>query len=148
MTPAPRSPRRESHALVMRLAGEWFGEIVNLWSVIGYGQQRKANSLWPHALKIPSFLKKVHKVLVGVFAMFASFSAIGHPSSGIVVNEQNEIFFVHTTRGVAKLDRDRKLSYVQQAKGGHWLCLDRQGALLRPNRNVSCESRPMEFVQQ
>jgi DNA-binding beta-propeller fold protein YncE len=61
----------------------------------------------------------------------AAFTAIAHPSSGIVVNEQGEVFFVHSTRGVAKLDREGELTYVHQSTGGHWLCLDRQGSFSR-----------------
>ena len=58
-------------------------------------------------------------------------TAVSHPSSGIVVNEQGEIFFVHSGRGLAKLDREGKLTYVHQSRGGHWLCLDPQGSFSR-----------------
>lgn len=66
-----------------------------------------------------------------VCLLFAATTAISHPSSGIVVNEQGEVFFVHSTRGVAKLDREGKLTYVHQSTGGHWLCLDPQGSFSR-----------------
>jgi sugar lactone lactonase YvrE len=54
-------------------------------------------------------------------------TVVAHPSSGIVVNEQGDVFFVHSTRGVAKVDREGRLTYVHQSTGGHWLCLDRDG---------------------
>src|SRR6185436_6146438 len=57
--------------------------------------------------------------------------AIAHPSSGIVVNERGEVFFVHSGRGLAKLDQTGKLTYVHQCTGGHWLCLDLNGSFSR-----------------
>jgi hypothetical protein len=48
-----------------------------------------------------------------------------------VVNEQGDVFFVHSGRGLAKLDREGKLTYVHQSTGGHWLCLDQQGSFSR-----------------
>src|SRR5687768_7687247 len=57
--------------------------------------------------------------------------AFAHPSSGIVVNEQGEVFFVHSARGVAKLSAHGKLTYVHPSTGGHWLCLDPQGSFSR-----------------
>src|SRR5688500_7273164 len=58
-------------------------------------------------------------------------TALAHPSSGIVVNDQGEVFFVHSTVGLAKLDPDGKLTYVHKSTGGHWLCLDRVGSFSR-----------------
>ena len=58
-------------------------------------------------------------------------TAISHHSSGIVVNERGEVFFVHSGRGLAKLDQTGKLTYVRQCTGGHWLCLDPNGSFSR-----------------
>src|SRR5687767_9490153 len=58
-------------------------------------------------------------------------TAPAHPSSGIVVNHQGEVFFVHSTVGLAKVDREGNLTYVHQSTGGHWLCLDREGSFAR-----------------
>src|SRR5688572_32371065 len=58
-------------------------------------------------------------------------TALAHPSSGIVVNDQGDVFFVHSTRGVAKLSVDGKLTSIHQSAGGHWLCLDPQGSFSR-----------------
>jgi len=69
--------------------------------------------------------------LIALCLLSLASSALGHPSSGIVVNDQGEVFFVHSTRGLAKLDRHGKLAYIHQSTGGHWLCLDRQGSFSR-----------------
>lgn len=60
-----------------------------------------------------------------------AYAAVAHPSSGLVVTEAGEVVFVHSTRGVAKLDQAGKLTYIQQSAGGHWLCLDREGSFAR-----------------
>jgi hypothetical protein len=57
--------------------------------------------------------------------------AVAHPSSGIVVTDAGDVVFVHSTRGVAKVDKAGKLTYIHQSTGGHWLCLDRQGSFSR-----------------
>jgi len=41
----------------------------------------------------------------------AAATAISHPSSGNGVNERGEVFFVHSGRGLAKLDQTGKLTY-------------------------------------
>jgi len=66
--------------------------------------------------------------LAAVCFLGAAATAISHPSSGIA---QGETFFVHSTRGVAKLDLEGKLSYVHQSTGGHWLCPDPNGSFSR-----------------
>ena len=69
--------------------------------------------------------------LVAAIFLGTASIALSHPSSGIVVNEQGEVFFVHSTRGVAKFTVDGKLTYVHTSTGGHWLCLDPQGSFSR-----------------
>src|SRR6476660_6937404 len=69
--------------------------------------------------------------LTGFCFLCVAATAISHPSSGIVVNERGEVFFVHSGRGLAKLDQTGKLTYVYQSKGGHWLCLDPNGSFSR-----------------
>jgi DNA-binding beta-propeller fold protein YncE len=54
--------------------------------------------------------------------------AFAHPAAGIVVNAKGEVYFVHTGRGVGKIDIEGKLSYIHEVKGGgHWLTVDREG---------------------
>src|SRR5688572_20374930 len=66
-----------------------------------------------------------------ISALSLGSTAVAHPSSGIAVTELGEVFFVHTTRGVAKLDHAGKLTYIHTNSGGHWLCLDRHGSFSR-----------------
>jgi sugar lactone lactonase YvrE len=57
--------------------------------------------------------------------------AAAHPGSGIVVDEQGNVYFTHTGRGCGKIDPQGKLTYVHQSRGGHWLCLDADGSFSR-----------------
>lgn len=63
--------------------------------------------------------------------MGADGSAQAHPSSGIVVTDKGEVYFVHSGVGVARIEPDGKLTYVKRSTGGHWLCLDREGVFAR-----------------
>jgi hypothetical protein len=54
-----------------------------------------------------------------------------HPSAGLVVTDKSEVYFVHSGVGVARIESDGKLTYVKRSKGGHWLCLDREGVFAR-----------------
>src|SRR5262245_22020740 len=58
----------------------------------------------------------------------ATFTASAHPGSGIVVDQQGNVYFTHIGRGVGKIDPQGKLTYVGEARGGHWMCLDAQGS--------------------
>lgn len=59
------------------------------------------------------------------------FNAMAHPSSGIAVTDKGEVYFVHSGKGVAKIEPDGKLTYVKQSTGGHWPGLDRAGSFAR-----------------
>jgi sugar lactone lactonase YvrE len=54
-----------------------------------------------------------------------------HPSSGLVVTDKGEVYFVHSGVGVARIEQEGRLTYVKRSTGGHWLCLDREGAFSR-----------------
>jgi hypothetical protein len=58
-------------------------------------------------------------------------STLGHPASGIVVDSQGNVYFIHTGRGCAKIGPQGKLSYVHESRGGHWMCLDPEGSFSR-----------------
>jgi hypothetical protein len=60
---------------------------------------------------------------VGLFAL-STLTILGHPASGIEVDEQGQIFFIHSRVGVAKIDTQGKLTYIHRTTGGHWMCLD------------------------
>ena len=56
------------------------------------------------------------------------FTASAHPSSGIVVDQQGNVFFSDLDRGVLKIDADGKVTTVVPREGGHWLALDSKGS--------------------
>src|SRR5438067_6799480 len=54
--------------------------------------------------------------------------AVAHPASGIVVDRDGQVFFIHTGRGVGKVDEQGKLTYIHKVSGGgHFLALDAEG---------------------
>ena len=57
-------------------------------------------------------------------------TALAHPGSGIVVDEQGNVYF-NGGRGLGKIDPQGKLTYVGNRAGGHWLCLDADGSFSR-----------------
>ncbi len=57
-----------------------------------------------------------------------AFSVSAHPSSGIVVDAQGDIFFSDLDRGVLKIDTRGKVTTVFPKEGGHWLALDANGS--------------------
>ncbi len=71
--------------------------------------------------------------ILAVAARFswAAFTASAHPGSGIVVDQQGNVYFTHTGRGCAKIDPQGRLTYVHESRGGHWMCLDAEGSFSR-----------------
>jgi hypothetical protein len=55
-------------------------------------------------------------------------AAFAHPASGIVVNANGEVFFIHSRHGLCKIEKDGKLTYIHHDTGGHWLALDTEGS--------------------
>jgi hypothetical protein len=68
------------------------------------------------------------KSVLFVFALIISATALGHPGSGIAVDEQGRVVFVDTGAGVWRLDRNGTLNKVP-GPAYHWLALDRTGQL-------------------
>ena len=67
-----------------------------------------------------------------ILVLFLNGARLGaHPSSGIVVTDKGEVYFVHSGVGVARIEQDGRLTYVKRSTGGHWLCLDREGKFSR-----------------
>src|SRR5262249_46271369 len=63
-------------------------------------------------------------VLCGLFANRAA----AHPASGIVANAKGEVCFVHTGKGVGKIDAQGELTYIHKVRGGgHFLAPDAEG---------------------
>src|SRR5262245_51616872 len=55
-------------------------------------------------------------------------TTLAHPATGIVVNAKGEVFFIHTGRGVCKIDTAGKLTVIHKVSGGgHWLAWDSGG---------------------
>ena len=55
-------------------------------------------------------------------------SVSAHPGSGIVVDEQGNVFFTHTGQGAAKIDAQGKLTSIHKDTGGHFIALDAEGS--------------------
>jgi SMP-30/gluconolaconase/LRE-like protein len=63
-----------------------------------------------------------------VLSILTRFTASAHPSSGIVVDEQGDVFFSDLDRGVLKIDVRGNVTTVYPREGGHWLALDASGS--------------------
>ncbi len=81
-------------------------------------------------MKLRTFL------LIGLLSQTALCQARAQPASGIVVDPQGEIFFIHSRHGVGKIDTSGHLSYVHRTTGGHWMCLDVQGVFSRTQPKI------------
>jgi hypothetical protein len=70
---------------------------------------------------------KVHFHFVPAMAALFYLSTItvpAHPASGIVVDENEQVVFIQSRVGVAKIEADGKLTYIHRTTGGHFMCLD------------------------
>jgi DNA-binding beta-propeller fold protein YncE len=70
-------------------------------------------------------------LLVAAPFALAAIRASAHPGSGIVVDQEGNVYFTHTGRGCGKIDPQGKLTYIHESRGGHWLCLDAEGSFSR-----------------
>jgi hypothetical protein len=76
---------------------------------------------------------KIHLLIPLAFAAHlcvAPLTVLAHPGSGIVVDEQGNVYF-NGGRGLGKIDPQGKPTYVGNRAGGHWLCLDADGSFSR-----------------
>jgi sugar lactone lactonase YvrE len=74
------------------------------------------------------------RVIVLIFASLALVvpSVSAHPSSGIVVDAQGQVFFQDTVGGaIWKIDAQGNLTKYYDKLGGHWMALDVQGSFSR-----------------
>src|SRR5258708_5358500 len=61
--------------------------------------------------------------------------ASAHPSSGIVVDPQGQVFFQDSAgRAIWKIDAQGKLTKSYDTLGGHWMALDGDGRFARAER--------------
>jgi hypothetical protein len=65
--------------------------------------------------------------LAALVVLASAYDADAHPASGIVVDDRGQVYFVFTGKGVMKIGVDGKVTHVFASKGGHWMCLDREG---------------------
>jgi len=81
-------------------------------------------------VKISSFI-----LAVAAQVSLATVTALAHPGSGIVVDQQGNVYFTHTGRGAGKIDAQGKLTYVHKDTGGHWIALDSEGSFSSATSN-------------
>jgi sugar lactone lactonase YvrE len=74
--------------------------------------------------------RSVVALLIATPSFFLASNGFAHPGSGIVVDEQGQVFFADLTRGLLKIDAQAKTTAVH-SEGGHWLALDPQGSFSR-----------------
>jgi hypothetical protein len=77
-------------------------------------------------------MKNYYGILLAVLAHFACavFSVSAHPGSGIAVNNQGEVYFVHAGVGVFKVDREGRMARYAEP-GFHFMIFDGEGRFAR-----------------
>src|SRR4051812_16796933 len=75
------------------------------------------------------------RIRIVLLAAFLIRAAGAHPSAGIVVDRQGNIYFSDLDRGVLKLDSNGVMiaTISKEGGGGHWLALDEEGRFSRMN---------------
>lgn len=69
------------------------------------------------------FTKTIISFLIFIFV---GTNSIAHPGSGIVIDERGQVYFTDTGKGVWKIDRNGKLSYLPASRF-HWIAIDPSG---------------------
>src|SRR5262245_60344825 len=64
---------------------------------------------------------------IGGFCLFFAAEAGAHPTSGIVVTPDGEIFFIRTGQGPFKIDTQGNETRLLRDTGGHFMALDIEG---------------------
>jgi sugar lactone lactonase YvrE len=79
-----------------------------------------------------TFRSVLYAFLVGTFLALAARDAPGHPSSGIVVDAQGQVYYQDATgRAIWRIDSQGRLSKYLDRMGGHWMALDMEGHFAR-----------------
>ncbi len=65
---------------------------------------------------------------MAALSCLVSFTVSGHPSSGIVIDPQGNLFFSDVSRGLLRVDSQGNVTTIAR-HGGHWLALDTNGSL-------------------
>jgi hypothetical protein len=79
---------------------------------------------------------KTYVTIVMLFIALLGSDVFAHPGSGIVVDEQGQVFFADLSRGLLKIDAAGKATSIHK-DGGHWLALDPQGSFARMDFTLS-----------
>jgi len=58
-------------------------------------------------------------------------TALAHPASGIVVDQEGNVYFIYSRTGVIRISSNGKMSYAHKAGDGHWMCIDEVGLFSR-----------------
>src|SRR5262249_41543919 len=66
-------------------------------------------------------------VLVASLSFLVASDGLAHPSSGIVVDDQGQVFFADLSRGLHKIDAQGNVTSIHR-EGGHWLAIDPEGS--------------------
>jgi hypothetical protein len=75
---------------------------------------------------------KFHTMLVAALMADAISSSVqAHPASGIVVDRDSRVYFIQSRRGVYEIDTNGECYCIYPSHGGHWMCLDEEGAFAR-----------------
>jgi len=75
------------------------------------------------------------KTFVGLlFCLLVGTNAMAHPGSGIVIDENGQIYFTDTGKGVWKIDANGKLIYLPASKF-HWMTIDPVGHFAGSSKN-------------
>jgi hypothetical protein len=71
-------------------------------------------------------------LLAWAFLVLTAPDALGHPSSGIVVDAQGHVYFQDIVgRAIWKIDPNGRVSKYVERLGGHWMALDAEGNFAR-----------------
>jgi len=77
-------------------------------------------------------------ILVIAFFALPARTLSAHPSSGIVVDQDGQVFFQDIVgRAIWKIDAQGKLTKYYDRLGGHWMALDGKGSFSQENLKVA-----------
>ena len=86
----------------------------------------------PNILNRSSFVVGIFITLVLCFLPATKTSA--HPGSGIVLDKEGNIYFTDTGKGIWKIDKQGKLSFLPSSRF-HWLTIDAAGSFAGSQKN-------------
>ncbi len=76
----------------------------------------------------------VRTLIILIVCVLSGVNAFAHPGSGIVVDRDGNVFFTDTGKGIWKIDKRGKLTYMPAQKF-HWLAIDEFGYFAESPKN-------------